>query len=77
MSGVTAIVSHTLTLDDICYAFSVYQDAEGFMAFWECDHCQNSGHRTSVVLERDSAIRECEKAISKHHTKNHPVTVEV
>jgi hypothetical protein len=74
--GVTEIVSRTLTLDGICYAFTVYQDGEGFMAFWECDICQNSGHRTGVGLACDSVIRECEKAISNHHTKNHPVGVE-
>ena len=77
MLDITPVASRTLTLDTVRYALSVYEDSCGFVAFWECDHCLNSGHRTAVFPECDAAIRECEKAISKHHTKSHPIALEV
>jgi hypothetical protein len=72
MSDVELITSRALTLDDVHYALSIYQSAEGFTAFWECEDCPNSGQRTDAAVDRDQAIEECKRAINNYHVRNHP-----
>jgi hypothetical protein len=72
MYDVEFITSRALALDDVRYALSVYQSAEGFMAFWECEDFPNSGQRTGATMDRDQAIEECERAINNYHARNHP-----
>jgi hypothetical protein len=72
MYDVEFITSRALTLDDVRYALSIYQSKEGFMAFWECEDCPNSGQRTSAMTECDQAIEECKRAINNYHVRNHP-----
>jgi hypothetical protein len=75
MSDVTFVTSRMITLDEVRYAFSIYKSVEGFMGFWECEHCPNPGRRTNVAKDRCGAITECDRAINKHHAKNHPAAV--
>jgi hypothetical protein len=76
MSEVTFVTSRMITLDEVRYAFSIYKNVEGFTGFWECEHCPNPGSRTNAAKDRSGAITECDRAISKHHAKNHPAAVE-
>ena len=69
MYDVEFVTSRALTLDDVRYALSVYQSPEGFMAFWECERCPNSAHRTDATPDRDQTIGECERAINCYHAR--------
>jgi hypothetical protein len=76
MSEVTFVTSRVITLDDVRYAFSIYKSVAGFTGFWECEHCPNPGLRTNAAKDLYTATKDCDRAIHKHHAKNHPVAVE-
>ncbi len=72
MSAETLVASRTIVLDDVPYAFRIYQTAQSFTGVWNCEHCQTPSLRTMAAPGRGRAIWETEKAIYKHHTKRHP-----
>jgi hypothetical protein len=73
MSDVTFVLSRARSREGIDYTIGVYRRPEGYFAYWECPQCQDQGSHTESVADLNSAIRECEQQIERHHAENHAV----
>jgi hypothetical protein len=72
MSSVTFVISRVLSCEDVDYTVSVYEDAAGYFALWDCDLCHLPGIVPSGRhQDRESAITDCRKSIDGDHAKFH------
>lgn len=65
------VTSRALVFENIGYTIGVYQSADGFIAFCDCQECPEHNMKSEPVPDKDAAIEQCKELIRQHHSHFH------
>ena len=74
MPEIVYTTTKAIELDAVNYSYSVYQNRDMFMGFWNCDHCHKHQMISLMQPDQNSVARLCEQLIGKHHAESHSKT---